>query len=693
MTQPAPSRCIGIDVGGTFTDGVLTDGSAVIHAKVPTTPDDMTRGVMQLCTVLAGRSGTSVAKLLESVSRFGVGTTSVTNVLAQRTGRRVGLITTRGFEATIPLARGRRVLDEQGWLVMPQPIVPAHWIAGVHERVDRHGTVLQAVSAGEVQAAARRLVEDEQVEAIVVSFLWAFRNSANENEAVEAVRALYPRLPVSSASALSPVIREYERTSVAVLNAYVGNGIAGVSSLRDELEAAGLGGTVLLMHSGGGATTLDEVRRFPLSLALSGPAAGVAAAATIAGLSGAHDVIACDMGGTSFEVAVIAGQLPRRTRGELLGMWTALPMVDVLSIGAGGGSIGWVDARGVLRVGPQSAGAVPGPACYGRGGREATVTDALVVLGYLDPANFLAGTMPLDPQQALGACARLGGRLGLDANETAWGIRQIAIEEMTRAVRSVTSARGIDPRKHALLSYGGAAGLFAAEIARAIGSPRVLSPETASILSAFGCAATDVMRERVRSVNAPLAGSEAIVSRAVADLRDQVIADLAADGVRESDREVRFQADLRFERQVYELSMELSDAPLDGTMLDRLATDFRTEYSRIYGRGVLVASVPIELVTLRAIGIGHTTAARFRRKTECVAAGTPAAPSGSRRVRLSRGDAELTRVHTYASADLLPGHSIVGPAVIDAVDTTLWLPASWSARIDEYGTCIMEAAP
>jgi N-methylhydantoinase A len=680
-------------VGGTFTDGVLTDGSAIIHAKVPTTPDDMARGVLELCAVLAERSGSTVTSLLGSISRFGIGTTSVTNVLAQRTGRRVGLVTTRGFAALLPLARGRRILDEQGWLVMPEPIVPPHRIAAVRERVDRHGVVLHKIDRREVEAAARRLVEDERVEAIAVSFLWGFRNPVNESECVDVIRTLYPDLPVSSASALSPVIREYERTSVAVLNAYVGNGIAGVSSLRDALEAAGFGGAVLLMHSGGGASTLDEVRRFPLSLALSGPAAGVAAAATIAELSGARDVIACDMGGTSFEVAVISGHLPRRTRGELLGMWTALPMVDVLSIGAGGGSIGWIDARGVLRVGPHSAGAVPGPACYRRGGRDATVTDSLVVLGYIDPAEFLGGTMPLDAGLALEACANLGARIALDAHATACGIRQIAIEEMTRAVRSVISARGVDPRRHALLSYGGAAGLFAAEIARAIGSPRVLAPETAAILSAFGCAATDVTRERVRAVNAPLVGSEAVVKQGVAELRQQIDADLAADGVAEPDREIRFQADLRFLRQVFELSLNLPDAPVDAAMLERLGDDFRAEYGRLYGRGVLVASVPVELVNLRALGIGHTTAARFTRKPRGVPGGTLAAPSGSRLVRLDRTDTAAVRVACFAGRDLLPGHAFQGPALVDAVDTTLWVPSGWSARIDEFGTCIMETAP
>jgi N-methylhydantoinase A len=683
-------RCIGIDVGGTFTDGVITNGDSVIHAKVPTTPDDASRGVLKLCAALAERCGESREALLGSVSRFGVGTTSVTNALAQRRGRRVGLITTRGFEASIPLAKGRRVHDEHGWLVPPPPIVLPDWIRGVAERVDREGRVLRPVAIDEVQAAARHLIEREQVEAIVVSFLWAFRNPVNEDAAVQAVRALYPELPVTSAAALSPIIREFERTSIALLNAYVMSAFASVDSLSDSLRAAGLRVPLLLTHSGGGATTLEEARRFPISLALSGPASGVAAAAEVAAASGAPNVLACDMGGTSFEVAVVSGNILRRTRGELVGMWTALSMVDVLSIGAGGGSIGWVDARGVLRVGPHSAGAVPGPACYGRGGEEATVTDALTVLGYLDPARFLGGAMPLDAVRARDACARLGARVRLDAEETAWGIRQIAIEEMTRAVRSVMSARGVDPRRHPVLSYGGAAGLFAADIAHAIGSPSVLVPESASILSAFGCAATDVLRERMRSLAVPLAGAEALVARAAAELREELMGDLAADGVAEADREIRFQADIRYMRQVWELPVALPDGPVDAAALERLAAAFRAEYARLYGRGVLVEGVPLELVNLRAVGIGRTQAARIRPKPGAVAQGTPAPSAGTRPVQLGRGRVDVATVPILLGADLTPGHALTGPVLIDAGDTTVWIPGGWRACVDRYGTCIME---
>ncbi len=288
--------------------------------------------------------------------------------------------------------------------------------------------MLTPLDAEEVERAARRLIDDEGVEAIAVSFLWSFLNPVHEDEAVAVIRAAFPEMTVVSGAELHPAAREYERTTFAVLNAYVSGALGGIEELETDLRDLGLTAPLLLVHSGGGSMTVSEARRRPLGLAVSGPAAGVAAAVTVAATSGTDNVITCDMGGTSFDVSIIAdGEPARRTRGDLMGVWTALSLVDVESIGAGGGSLGWIDARGMLRVGPQSAGAVPGPACYGRGGTEATVTDALVVLGYIDPNRFLGGDFDLDAEAARAACARLGEPLGLDADETAWGIRELAL--------------------------------------------------------------------------------------------------------------------------------------------------------------------------------------------------------------------------------------------------------------------------
>jgi N-methylhydantoinase A len=682
--------CVGIDVGGTFTDAVLTDGTTTWRAKAPTTPEARGQGVLDACRLAAGRAGLTLEELLPRVSRFGLGTTAVTNLLATRSGRPIGLLTTKGFEEQIPLAKGKRLLDD-GWVVQPPPLVPRTRIVGIDERIDRDGKVLRPLDPDDVVAGAHQLVA-AGAEAIAVSFLWSFKNATHEDAAVAALRRALPDLPVSAGSELNPIMREFERTTFALLNAYVGGAFQDIDDLAGELRALGLGVSLLLVHSGGGSITASEARRVPLGLAASGPAAGVAASVTLAEASRRDDVITCDMGGTSFDVAVISkGHASRRTRGDLMGVWTSLPQVDVQSISAGGGSVGWVDARGMLRVGPRSAGSVPGPACYGKGGTEPTVTDALVVLGYLDPTRFLGGDMVLDVDAAYGACERVATQLGLGTEEAAWGIREIALEGMVKAVRSLLSARGLDPREHALLSYGGCGSLFTPDIARSIGASHVLVPELASVLSAFGAATTDIRRERVHSLGLRLPVDTGALQALAEKLRAEVAADLAADGITEDDRTISFEADLRFERQISELSIPLSPGPIDDDSFERLVETFTTEYAKRYGKGAILLGAPMELVTLRAVGVGRTVRALLAEGGRpAVTAGTAATPIGARDVRLGRGADGQQRVLTYAGADLQPGHRIEGPALVDGSDTTIWIPPDSSARVDERSTLLVE---
>jgi N-methylhydantoinase A len=412
---------------------------------------------------------------------------------------------------------------------------------------------------------------------------------------------------------------------------------------------------------------------------------------SVAEAGGVDDVITCDMGGTSFDVAVIErGHPKRRLRGEVMGIWTALPLVDVESISAGGGSIGWVDARGMLRVGPVSAGSVPGPACYGKGGTQPAVTDALVVLGYIDPDQFLGGDMTLDADAAHRACEEVGRQLGLDAEETAWGIRELALEGMVKAVRSLLNARGLDPRRHALISYGGCGSLFTADIARAISATKVVVPEPASVLSAFGAATADIRRERVHSLGVHLPVDPDPLRALAEKLAAEVLADLAADGVAEEGRSVHFETDMRFRRQAWELTVPLPSGALDEGTFERLGEDFRTEYARRYGEGSMMLGTGLELVTLRAIGLGRTVRASLDAgRREPVAPGTAAPARGTRPVRLTRGDARGD-VTTYHGPELQPGHEIVGPALVDGVDTTIWIPANATARMDERSTLNVE---
>ena len=529
--------CIGVDVGGTFTDVVLTgsDLTGAAHTwrgKAPTTPDDLGRGVLDACRLVAERAGSTLESLLPRVQRFGLGTTAVTNSLASRAGRRVGLITTRGFEDLVPLARGRRV-NEDGWLMMPPQVVERRCIVGVDERIDRHGAVLTPLDVDEVVAAATTLVERERVEALAVSFLWSFRNPTHEEQAVGALVDAFPTVAVTSGAALHPVIREFERSTFALLNAYTSGALTGVEQLAEELARRGpprarvpraLGRW--LHHHRGSPPHAHQPGRVGARGGCGGGGRDRPGRRDVA------DAVTCDMGGTSFDVSVVSGgQATRRARGDLMGIWTALSLVDVDSIGAGGGSLGWIDARGMLRVGPHSAGAVPGPACYGRGGIEPTVTDALLVLGYLAPDRFLGGDMTLDATAASDACARLGRELSLSTDDVAWGIREIALAGMAKAVRGRLAERGLDPRGRALVSYGGCGGLFAADIAQAIGMDTVVIPELASVLSAFGAATADVRRERAQSLEMAFPIDIDAVSVIAEKLRAQVDADVAADGV------------------------------------------------------------------------------------------------------------------------------------------------------------------
>jgi N-methylhydantoinase A len=347
--EPARAFCIGVDVGGTFTDVVLSDGTSVWRAKAPSTPTALGSGVLSGCRLAAERAGMRLEDLLPQVARFGLGTTAVTNVIATRSGRRVGLVTTKGFEDLVPIARVRRV-PRQGWLVPPDSLIDRDWIVGVAERVDRNGTVLRSLDHEELLEGVRRLRELHGIEAIAVSFLWSCANPAHERQAVEAIRAQMPDLPVVSGAALHPVVREYERTTFALLNAYTSGALGGIEELVAELRRLGLPRPPLLVHSGGGSISIEEGRKAPATLAESGPAAGVVGALAVSRAAGASNAVGCDMGGTSFDMSIIENaQALRRSRGDLMGIWTALPMVDIESVTAGGGSVGWIDAMGRSR--------------------------------------------------------------------------------------------------------------------------------------------------------------------------------------------------------------------------------------------------------------------------------------------------------------------------------------------------------
>lgn len=687
-----PDVLIGVDVGGTFTDAVLLVGDRSYRAKSPSTYPDIGRGVLASCRLAAQSAGMELAEVLPRVRKFGLGTTAVTNVIATRRGMRVGLLTTRGFEETLRLARGR-AHEEDGWLCSTPQLVERKAIVGIDERVDRNGAVLKALDPDEVLAAGRYLSEEAKVDSIAISFLWSFLNPAHERLAKDLLQEVLPGMPISSGAQLRPVIREYERTTLAVLNAFSCGAYAGVDELAEDLRREGLNAPVLLCHSGGGSISIEQAREQPVWLAASGPAAGVAAAARIAEMVGEEKVLTCDLGGTSFDVAHLSAGTPARTqRGDLMGFWTALPRVDVESVGAGGGSLAWTDERNMLRVGPNSAGSSPGPVCYGRGGTQVALTDALLVLGYIDAARFLGGTMQLDRAGALQACAAQGATLGLDAAEVAWGVREIALAEMVKATRARLSIHALSASEHTLISYGGCGALFAAEVARMAGLKRVIVPELASVLSAYGAATMDIRRERLSTLLLRLPGDVAAIDQAIAEMRDAVWQDLAADGVPEADRVVKFEADMRYVGQRWELAVALPDEPALGDGGREAEAIFKAEYLRRYGAAAKTTSGVSELVAIRAIGIGGISGCTGEVTEPQLAEPYAARPLGTRPVKLTRAGAAC-EVSIFDGIELAPGVTIRGPALVDGSDTTIWIPSDMHAWMDPHRNLVIEVKP
>ena len=684
-TPPLPPALrIGIDVGGTFTDVVVEWPAGHVRTKVFSTPSAPAQGVLAACGAAAGLFASSVEELMSRTERLALGTTAVTNLIATGTGRTVGLLTTRGFEDLVPLARGYR-RSEGGWLVPPPTIVPRGRIVGIDERSDRSGSVVRKVDDDEVAAAAEHLVRGCAVGSLVVSFLWSFRNPSNEVRAASIAANAHPSVPVTAASQLSPVIREYERTQLALLNASVAGSLDWLEPLEEELRGLGFRRRLLLTHSNGGVVSASYATSVPVGLVQSGPAAGAAASSQLVGSLEEPGAVTCDMGGTSLDVALILGDTPLlRSRGRVMEQWTCLPMVDVDSVGAGGGSIAWADALGGLRVGPQSAGADPGPACYDRGGTDPTVTDALLILGYLDPHRFLGGRMALDADRAHEACERLGRELGLSVDEVAWGIREIALARMTKAVRNRLATRGLAASDLALVAFGGCGPLVGAEIAERVGTRRCVTPALASVFSAYGAATSPLRRQRSASVVRPMPIADRELQALCEELSAQALADLDEGAAGSEPRRVDLEADLRFERQSHDLTVALHGVDPGSVTASHLTQRFVDEYAGRYGTAALSTGVRVELVTLRATAVGQSGPANGNGSPPepASAPGTGEPPAGRspdrRTVRIERA-APPTAVAVVRWSSMRSGQRLSGPALVDAPDTTAWIPPGHQA--------------
>ncbi len=683
---------IGIDIGGTFTDLVLIDSAtgAVLVGKMLTTPHDPARGFLQVLGEALARAGRPLAQAKSIVH----GTTLVTNALIERSGARTALLATRGHRDMIEIGREQRFDLYDLNLQRPEPLAPRWLRFDVPERILADGAVREPLDAAFVGRLAAELASNG-VSAVAVCFLNSYLNPIHERQAAEAIRRAAPDLRVTLSSEVAPEIREYERATTALANAYVQARLEDyLRALDGALRADGYSGSFLMMQSSGGLAALETAARFPVRLLESGPAGGVLAAARIAEQAGFSDVLAFDMGGTTAKLSTIEGGAPlvardfeadrvyRFKRGS--GLPIRVPTIDLIEIGAGGGSIARLDGLGLLKVGPESSGADPGPACYGRGGTSPTVTDADLVLGYLDPAFFLGGALPLDVAGARASLATLAAALDQTVEQVAWGIHQVVNQSMSNAARRHVLERGQDPRRLPLLAFGGAGPVHATRVAQALGAPGVIVPPAAGALSALGFLAAPPAFESVRSFPGELNRLEwDAVERLLDEMEAAGAEQLRAAGVEpERVTHARF-AELRYVGQGYEISVPL---PVPGTPdpVDQLVRIFAVAYERLYKRSG--PPVPVEAVSWRVVSSGAPPQLVLPR----LGGGEPASALKGHRAAYFPERGGYTPTPVYDRQRLGAGARLDGPALIEERESTLVVRPGQTARVDSLGCVILE---
>jgi N-methylhydantoinase A len=691
-TTQATRYRIGIDVGGTFTDIFLWEAGGTVETyKVLSTPEDPSIGVLGGLETIAKAKGVKLEDFAGAIGTIVHGTTVTTNATLTRKGAKTGLITTRGVRDALEMRRGIREKQYDNRYENVVPLVPRHLRIPVDGRIDAAGKEIEPLDLPGLRQAAG-VLRDNGCEAVAVCMMNAFANPAQERAAAEVVRAEMPAAFLSVSTQVLPTVRFYNRVSTTVLNAHAGPVLERyLHSLTSRLEKAGFGGVLLIMQSSGGVAGPEVTLQRPATTLLSGPAAGPAAALAYARFAGRESCLTADMGGTSFDAALVQeGEVALKAEGDIERLRIALPMLDIITIGAGGGSIGWIDAGGLLRMGPQSAGAAPGPACYGRGGEQPTSTDADLVLGYLDPAYFAGGKMPLRPELATEAIRKqVAEPLGLDVEEAAVGMYRVVNANMAHGVREITVKRGLDPREFPLVVAGGAGSLHACMIAAELGIREIIVPPTASILCAAGMLLSDLQHDFVRSCVGPLAALEpGRLPALVAEMVEEGEAQLRAEQVPPDRREHRVLLDLRYLKQYHEVTVPVVRDAIDRNDVEAIAAPFHSEHDRLYGYELSKQGTGLELINVRVRSLGKVEKPALPRRRE--AGEDPSeAEKGRRRAYVpERGG--FDEVHVYDAARLLAGNVIAGPALIERTDTTLFVTQAYGARVDALGSIILE---
>ena len=686
---------LGVDIGGTFTDFALIDdlsGKLSVN-KALTTPHDPSEAIVKGTKALLDREGLSASQVDIIVQ----GTTLATNALIERKGAKTGLITTEGFRDILEMRRETRYDLYDLFIELPELVVPRHLRLGVRERVNKDGKILTELDEASLVQAIDQLLA-QGVESVAVCFLHSYANPTNEIRAGKIIQGRAPSLSVSLSSEVAGAIREDERFSTTTINAYI-RPLADqyLTSLSEKLGAAGFKGASFTMLSNGGLATFNNAKKFPVRLIESGPAGGAMAAVFYTDLLGSKDLVGFDMGGTTAKISMVqdgkpalvstfeAARLRRFTKGS--GLPLMIPAIDMIEIGAGGGSIGWIDPLGLLRVGPESSGSDPGPACYGLRGEDPTVTDAALILGYLDADYFLGGDMKLYKEKALCAIKeKIGQRLGFDEVESAWGIHRVVTENMAGAARIHILEKGRDPRRFALLAFGGAGPIHAWQVAKLVGSPRIVSPLGAGVTSALGFLVTPVATDYVQTYISKLDNVDwDRVNGLLEDMEKLGVQQVAAGGVLPSEVTVTRSADMRYLRQGREISVPIANGKLAREHVEKIRQSFYSVYRDLYSR--YLTDVPIETVSWRVAVSGPRPGVELKKLEESLQRGPALKKKRPVYFPEFNGFAECPVYDRYRMG---PGTTLTGPAVVEERESTLVVGPGGRLRIDDYLNAIVQ---
>lgn len=678
---------IGVDVGGTHTDVSVVYDGRVERGKALTTYDDFSRGVLEAVEVAAVNYELSMDDLLDRTKLFINGTTVVTNTITQLRGSRVGVLVTNGFRDAFRLAGGPRTTEIDDHLQLNVPdLVDRRAIVEIDERIDWSGTVLVPLDLEQVKEQARYLVEEVGVDALSICFLWSHANTEHELEAEKAIKEIYPDLFITPSHRVFPVEGETRRWTTAILNSFVQDRAeVYLTSLNEKLRSAGLKGGLAFFQGLGGGISLEKARQYPLGLLGSGPAAGAIGSNELAKRMGKTRVLLGDMGGTSFDTGIVVDNEIHIDKNLELGPFmTGVNIVDVVSVGAGGGSIGWVSERGVPQVGPQSAGSTPGPAAMGRGGEEPTVTDAMVTLGFIDPDRYLGGRVQLQPELSKTALDdTFGERFGWSTEDAAASMHDLVVVNMANAVREVSVGKGHDPREFLFLAYGGTLPLFASQIAERLGIETIVIPQNSSVFCALGLLSADYVLRNDQGVGWDLSKPEGVdrVNEIADRMVEDAIQQMETEGFTRDQIDVQRTADIRFHGQAYELTVAMPARELKAEDAEEIFDNFLAMYERTYGEGTAWKGVPASLINYSVTVTGQQDRPDFGK-----ASADPASTDltrDTRRVFLPT-ERRWEDVPIIDDESMTVGSRVEGPAIIDAVDTTIYVPPGTTAERDEY---------